>query len=761
MNKAITDGIVFMPPTFAAGLDQWSSQEGTPGSDTYADALNAALVPADQDFGGALELQKVDAVQKLRYMGETPLLPGCYLRITARIKAISGNLPLVRIAGWAGSPGGAHVPGLTETGPEVTLQAYGEVVEVSAIVGAGARQGVDMVWGAEPVFGHFGLDLTGPSGGIVRIDDLVIEDVTRVFLRDMMNWVDVRDYGAIGDGVTDDSAAFHAADAAAQGRRVLVSAGTYRLAQNVTFESPVQFEGTVQMNDDTRLVLSRNFDLPSYINALGDEVQAFRKAFQALLNNADHESLDLGGRRINLSAPIDMQAAVANRTQYAQRRHIHNGQFYVEVSPEWETGVVTSQASYDPADPLRLTGVVNVANIPVGALIEGAGVGREVYVRARNVGTQEITLSMPLFDAAGTQAFTFRRFKYLLDFTGFDQLSKFSMSDIEFQCNGRASAVILAPTGLIFQLRDCFITRPKDRGLTSIGIGCQGMLIDRCQFLTDQGNMRAQDRTVIGLNANANDVKLRNNRITQFRHFAVLGGTSSIVSGNHWFQGDNEPQGVRTAGLVLTSTHNRVTISGNYIDNCFIEWANEHDPHPPFAGEFSFSALNIADNIFQAIDVAPWFRFVVVKPYGPGHFIDGLTMVGNMFRAIRGHIDRVEHVDTSFAGLDYDRMRNIVVKGNMFNAVEQSVTNPVVIQHDQATPAATWVIDGAGLLAFGGNARNVDALVMRSRVKDAANTTRHEMPYAFTAQGANRDQVHLGWPEPMSGKASVTVRMDN
>lgn len=761
MNKAITDGIEFMPPAFAAGLAQWSSQDGTPGSDTYADALNAAQVPANQDFGGCLELQKVDAVQKLRFMGETPLLPGCYLRITARVKAVSGNLPTVRIAGWAGAPSGAHVAGLAEVGPEVTLQAYGEVVEVSAILGAGARQGVNMVWGAEPVYGHFGLDLTGPSGGIVRIDDITIEDITHVFHRDMMNWVDVRDFGAMGDGVADDSAAFEAADAASMGRRVLVSAGNYRLDRGVTFQNRVQFEGKVQMSDAHLLVLTKNFDLPSYIDAFGDEVLAFRKGFQALLNNSDHESLDLGGRRINLDAPIDMQAAVANRTQYAQRRHIHNGQFYVEESPDWDTEVVTSQASYDPNDPLRLTGVVNVANIPVGALVEGAGVGREVYVRARNVGTQEITLSMPLHDAAGAQQFTFRRFKYILDFTGFDKLSKFSMSDIEFQCNGRASAVILASTGLIFHLRDCFITRPRDRGLSSIGIGCQGMLIDRCQFLTDQGGMRAQDRTVIGLNANANDVKLRNNRITQFRHFAVLGGTSSIITGNHWFQGDDEPNGVRTAGLVLTSAHNRATISGNYIDNCFIEWANEHDPEPAFSSEFSFSALNISDNIFQAIDVAPWFRFIVIKPYGPGHFIDGLTMVGNVFRAIRGDIGRVEQVDTSLADLDRSRIRNIAVNGNMFNSVEQGVTNPAVIHHHQVSPAQTWAVDCAGPLPFGGYAQHIDSMVMRSRIKDGADNTRHELPYSFTEQGAARDQVHLGWPEPMSGKVSITVRMDN
>lgn len=76
MNKAITDGVLLMPPAFENGLDVWSSGDGTPGSDTYDGSLNAAFVPADQDFGGCLELLKTDTVQKLRYMGETPLLPG-------------------------------------------------------------------------------------------------------------------------------------------------------------------------------------------------------------------------------------------------------------------------------------------------------------------------------------------------------------------------------------------------------------------------------------------------------------------------------------------------------------------------------------------------------------------------------------------------------------------------------------------------------------------------------------------------------------
>ncbi len=109
MNKAITDGLVLMPPPFSAGLALWSSENGTPGSATYQGAANAAFVPADQDFGGCLELTKTQATQRVRHMGQTPLVPGMYLRVTARVKAISGNLPSVRIAAWAGNASGGNV----------------------------------------------------------------------------------------------------------------------------------------------------------------------------------------------------------------------------------------------------------------------------------------------------------------------------------------------------------------------------------------------------------------------------------------------------------------------------------------------------------------------------------------------------------------------------------------------------------------------------------------------------------------------------
>lgn len=241
MNKAITDGVQLMPPAFANGLDVWSSGDGTPGTDTYLNASNAAFVPADQDFGGCLEVQKTSNTTRVRYMGETPLLPGCYLQVKVRIKAISGSLPTVRIAGYAGKAGGGIVSGAVATGPTTTLTSYGEVLEISAIIGAGNRTGVDMVWGREAIYGHFGLDLTGPNGGIVRIDDIEVTDITSVFLRDIISTVDVRDYGDVGDGTTDDAAAFDAANVAANGRILLVPVGSYYINSDMTIGTRMRF----------------------------------------------------------------------------------------------------------------------------------------------------------------------------------------------------------------------------------------------------------------------------------------------------------------------------------------------------------------------------------------------------------------------------------------------------------------------------------------------------------------------------------------
>ncbi|GGE49962.1 glycosyl hydrolase family 28-related protein [Actibacterium pelagium] len=761
MNKAITEGLALMPPAFVDGLGVWSSGNGTSGTATYAGAGNAAIVAADQDFGGCLELLKTQTTQYLRWMGQVPVQPGCYLRIRAKVKAVSGNLPAVRIAATPIDGLGAAITGLTESATPVTLTSYGEVVTIEAIVGSGNRTGNDMVWGTGPSFAHVGLDLTGPDGGTIRIDDIEVEDATEDFHRTMMDWIDVRDYGAIGDGVTDDTAAFEAADAASTGEEILVSDGTYYLADHVTFESRVRFEGTVTMPVDKRLTMTRNYDLPSYIDAFGDEAEAFKRALAVLFNFSDHAGLDMCGRRIELDGPLDVQAAVANKTTHAIRKVIRNGEIAANANSNWDLVTASSDGTYATSNPLQLSGVANVANIEVGSLVEGLGVGREVYVLDKNVGAQTLTLSKPLFDAVGTQPYTFTRFKYLLDFSGFASISRLVFDDVDFRCEGRASAVMLPPAGLILHFRDCFFTKPKDRGITSIGSGCQGLLVDRCQFISNEQSVDAQDRTSIGLNTNANDVKLRDNRAARMGTWAVIGGSGGIISGNHFFQGDDTTNGSRKAGLVLTQSNVKTLVVSNYIDNCFVEWTNEHDDDPDHNNEASFGGLTVTGNTFTANDVAAWFRWFVIKPHGSGHYIQGLNLSGNVFKALNGNVDRVEAVDTTHATLDLGRMRNCVVEGNTFNGIDQWCMNPVSLEFTQSSFQQVWTCDFSGYLPFGGRTRRVQSVVAESEIFSSSLQTLYEMPYVSTSEGASQDQVTLHWSSPCSGAVYVTTRMDN
>ena len=760
MNKAITDGVVFQPPSFAGGLDVWSSGDGTPGSDTYDNAVNAAFVPADQDFGASLEIQKTQNTTKLRYMGETPILPGCYLQIKARVKAISGSFPNVRVAGWAGGAGGAHVSSVTQIGASTTLDTYGEVVEITAIVGSGARGGVDMVWGTEPLYGHFGIDLTGANGGIIRIDDIEISDISGVYLADRIGMVDVLDYGAVGDGSTDKSAAFEAADAAANGKQVYVPGGNFYLADDVTFENHVRFEGTVSMPVDKKLILLKDYNFPAYVDAFGDEVEAFKKAFQVLIGFSDHEALDLAGRRIRLTEPIDMQAAVPDRTSFATRRVIRNGQIELDPSSNWDADVVTSNATYDPNDPKTLTNVSNASSIAVGSLVDGAGVGREVYVNAVNVGAGTVTLTQALYGGAGTQNFTFTRFKYAFDFIGFDSLQRFVIDALEFNCAGNGNCIMLPRGGLIFHVKDCHFTRPKERAITSPGIGCAGMMLDRNNFYSDEVALPVQQRQSLVFNTNGNDVKIRDNRVVNFKHFGIIGGGGTSITGNHWWHSDDEPDGVRQAGIIFAKTNVKAFVTGNYVDNNFIEWTNEYEADPSFEAGLTFGGLTITGNTFTANDVAPWFNFIVMKPYGESFHIRGLAVIGNVFKAIGGNIDRVDGVDNSFADLNLNQMRNITFEANTFDGVNTEVFNPIRQTYDQSSNDANWTVEFAPRLPFSGRVRHVEGLVTVGQITNSSGNRVTGFPFTVLGQGADGSQVRVTWPEACKGRILITARMD-
>ncbi|MCF6273857.1 MAG: right-handed parallel beta-helix repeat-containing protein [Rhodobacteraceae bacterium] len=762
MNKAITDGLIFMPPPFIDGLADWSSEDGTPGSASYDVAANAALVASDPDFGPCLEVQKTTALQKLRYMGDTPVLPGCYLQVTIRFKVLSGLFPSFRVAGWAGGPGGAQVTGLDETGPELLPDTYGRIYSVSAIIGTGERTGVDMVWGTEPVFGHFGLDMTGDDGAVVRIESVRIEDKTSIFHRKLMGWVDVRDYGAVGDGITNDRLAFLAADADAQGREVVVSEGQYFIGSSMTINSPIRFEGQLTMPAWARLLVTSNFEYKTYEAAFGNEREALTRALSALFNYTDHESLDLGGRRIQLDAPIDVHAAVGNKNNFGNRRVLLNGQLEATASSNWDTVTVNSTASYSTSSSKTLSNVTNITNIAIGSLVSGNGVGREVYVAAKDDGAGTITLSQALVNPAGSQSYTFERFQYLLDFSGFDGVSRFQISNVEFACLGRCSGVMLPRTGYAWHIRNSWFLRPKDRGLTSFSQGCYGMSVYNNEWYSNEYNTLAQDRTTVAFNSNANDIKVRGNVAVRFAHFGVMASANHIITTNHIWQGDSAAVGSRTAGIVFTSRNCNSVITGNYIDNCFLEIANEHTNWKNVgAAALAFGALSITGNIFVVSNVAAWFSYLRLAPYGNGHNIDGIAVIGNTFKTLGSDtIEKVDSVDTSNGSFNHSVTKNVAFKGNNFVGVSKRTENPACIKLTQSAANTAWSYSHADKVPFGGEVRSVSSWSANGPIRNGSNTITYDCPYFSTGLGAAGDAIEVNWSGARKGMIHLELRCD-
>lgn len=758
MNKALTDGIVLMPPPFEGGLDVWSCEDGAPGRSTY-DGLDGARIATDDIFGTCLEFRMSAARQKLRFTGETPILPGCYLKVRARVRLISTHGICVQAAAWAGGPRGEHVGGLAETGPAVTCAAQGEIVETSAIIGTGLRAGVDMAWGTRAIFAHVGLDLKGVEGSVVRVENLVVEDVTASFLRPMMDWVDVCDFGAVGDGVADDHGAFVAADRAARGRGILVPEGSYRLSRDLTVQNAIRFVGRIVMGDDHVLVLCRNLDFRTYADAFGDDAVALRHAFQAHCRSDVKTALDMGGCRVDLTEPLVLTAPESSASGRAARI-LRNGRLRCLNSPGWATVSFEREATCDPEQPACLTMIETVADIPMGSHVSGEGVGREVYVVAVDRARGCLTLSTPLRAARERGKYTFTRYAYALDLSQLSQRMALDLEEMQIECAGEASGVLLGPDIPAVRISACTIHAPRDRGISAPGAGRDGMAVDRCSFTSAENDKHAAARKSIALGADVNGAEIRNTEFSHFGTAIVLHGRGHRIIGNRIFQGDTVAKGPRLAGLVLTRPDVSTVISGNVISDAFIEWTDENVPDPERAAHPFFGGLTVSANVFDCEDAAPSFSWLVIKPSGPDRFLDGLSVIGNTFEARTGAVMRAEKVDIASADLEHRLARNVTFSGNSFANVKQWTVNPVTLEFSQSTPSANWRLELPGNLPFGGCAREVASVTTEGPILNAVTIPVFAMPHVGTNDGQGCRHLRLTWPEPVTGRVNVTLRAD-
>jgi len=488
-----------------------------------------------------------------------------------------------------------------------------------------------------------------------------------------------------------------------------------------------------------------------------------RRALQALFHSIDRESLDLKGRRFQIDEPVDVFDAVADVLTFGNRRAMRNGQLSANNTSDWNPDVVTTTASYNRGtDQTLLTNVVNIAAIQKGSLVEGYGVGREVYVTEVDIGAGTVRISQPLVLAGSSQSYTFTRFKYLLDFSGFTRINRFQIEDIEFLGNRRGAGILLPPDGIAWSIRDCFFARAGHRGITSIGKGCNGISIDRNQFIAPDDNELVQNRTSVAVNINSNDVKIRNNRAVQHRHFLVAGGGGHIISGNHFWQDDSADPGERSAGIVLMRHNPKTVMTGNYCDNATIDITNEYDPFPdPFPGKLPFGSVSITSNIFTADAVPAWFTFIRLVPFGAGHPVDGIVVTGNTFKMFDGAvIDRVESVDLSLGSLDLSDVRGMIFEENSFVDVTHRTHSPALVEIDQSVAQSSWGASLAQVLPFGGRALGAEGLTALGPIETGAGSPVWTLPYVETEQGLGGQEITVNWSQAVRGRVQMRVRAD-
>ena len=185
---------------------------------------------------------------------------------------------------------------------------------------------------------------------------------------------------------------------------------------------------------------------------------------------------------------------------------------------------------------------------------------------------------------------------------------------------------------------------------------------------------------------------------------------------------------------------------------------NEHDAEPDHISTFSFGGITITGNFFTVSDVANWFSWIQIAPYGSGHFINGLTITDNVFKIASGHaIERAERVNTTYADLDHSRAYNLTMTGNMFYKVNKEAANPLRVEVEQSSQASTWSEDLTGLIPFEGAIHHVEAFAPLGRLESNSGALRSDLPY-FEASGDSTLQIR--WPSSTRGTLYCSVRCD-
>ena len=477
---------------------------------------------------------------------------------------------------------------------------------------------------------------------------------------------------------------------------------------------------------------------------------ALAAAFKDFFSSNGSATLDLEGLTLNLNRPMDVAAAAGRKKSSAFQR-ITNG--IITASADMPNKVVTKQGQFK-AQAKTIT-LADTKDIVRGMHIAGPGLARETYVTAVNSAT-EITINTYAISAQRNQQYTFTKFSYILDFSGFDQLSRLNIDHVNFLLKGMASGIMLGTDGIGNHIENNWFVDPKNRGITDFNTGARGISINSNEMTTTAEAYQNPERYPVAITISHNDSKIRSNRIAQFRHSIVIHGGGALIIGNHWWQGaaDTIP---RTAGLIFTGRRVKGLVDGNYIDNCWIELSNESAA----ANTTPIGRISIVGNHFtnawRHADVAK-FSWIRIAPYTVNAPVAGILVSGNTFISLKTFALRAESVDNTNGSIDLTKLEDVYFTNNTWEKVLNKTFNPItaIKEVPKGSETATFNFQTENQVPFGAQINSVTGVGLNNML--LPNGKEAFLPYNSYPGSMLPDKrtMQVRFPTPCSGTVTAT-----
>ena len=523
--------------------------------------------------------------------------------------------------------------------------------------------------GQEPIAQRF-VDMAGQVVDTIQYE----RDVTatsRGVVDKLGDVFSLADYGADPTGVTSANAAFALADTAALlvGGTIVVPAGEFLIDANLSIASPVIYQGRLIVEEGIYYQDSNPLRLSEFLKRHETSEDAFKAMLFALYRSGRPRIADGEGLTVNLSGPINV-AEVTGVTSFSVYHCLTGFKWQMDEDQAEVEEVVVGTAV---AESSTLS-LADTSDLRVGMEVTGTGIGRGVYIKTIDSPTA-VTLNVPAWGNGVAQNYTFIDYPFMLDWRDFTSCARLRILDSELQCAGFCSGIIMAFDGIDTVMNRVRFTNIKGRGVVDYWRGSGGLSFD----LNDMTFAAATNADAVGIISTSNDVKVRSNRITTCKHHMIYHGGGVLVSGNHWWGGDN-------AGCIFTGREYKSTIIGNYIDNNWVELSDEgaNLDNSKFLG-----LINITGNHWTSNNApsAAW-RFIKLAPHVADRPIAEISVTSNTFKDFaNGSVPfRIDGVITTDGSIDADVRTRVFFVANGFKGIGNITADPqtVIVVTDEA-----------------------------------------------------------------------------